>query len=182
IGSQLFGDRDFTFRRLQDSLVGAEQITTACDSKNFTGSKLASFIPVGDITVSVAFDNRIENIPAWLADWTKTDLQVTSSNDVIFNIYQKKFSGSDDAKITLGATEQSAYCVNYAVFLQESSQKIMGDANADGEVTVADAVVLQKWLLCHGGLPNWENVDLHKDGKINIFDLCLLKKLLIENK
>ncbi|MDE6730676.1 MAG: carbohydrate-binding protein [Oscillospiraceae bacterium] len=186
VGSQIFGDRDFTFTSIPDALTGAEQIMTACDSKNFTGSNLAIFVPVGDITVSVALDTRIENLPAWLTNWTKTDLQVTSSNDVIFDIYQKKFSGSDDAKITLGATEQSAYCVNYAVFLQESAQgtpeKILGDANADGQVTVADLITLQKWLLCQGGLPNWENVDLYKDGKINIFDLCLLKKLLLEQK
>ncbi|MDE7121861.1 MAG: dockerin type I repeat-containing protein, partial [Oscillospiraceae bacterium] len=161
-------------------------IMTACDSKNFTGSNLASFVPVGDITVSVALDTRIENLPAWLTNWTKTDLQVTSSNDVIFDIYQKKFSGSDDSVITLGATEQAAYCVNYAVFLQESAQgtpeKILGDANADGQVTVADLITLQKWLLCQGGLPDWENVDLYKDGKITIFDWCLLKKLLLEQK
>ncbi|MDE5753667.1 MAG: dockerin type I repeat-containing protein, partial [Oscillospiraceae bacterium] len=49
----------------------------------------------------------------------------------------------------------------------------------DGELTTVDAVVLQKWLLGTGELTCWQNVDLCKDGKIDVFDFCLLKKELI---
>lgn len=54
-----------------------------------------------------------------------------------------------------------------------------GDANDDGSVTIADAVMLQKWLLGSGELTAWRNVDLCKDEIINVFDLCLLKRQLI---
>ncbi|MDE7122545.1 MAG: dockerin type I repeat-containing protein [Oscillospiraceae bacterium] len=57
---------------------------------------------------------------------------------------------------------------------------LSGDANGDGEVGVMDVVLLQKWLLGIGELPNWKNADLHKDGVINIYDLLKLKQMLIE--
>ena len=58
-----------------------------------------------------------------------------------------------------------------------------GDVNCDGEITVADAVLLQKWLLAvpNTHLPYWQNADLCADEKLNVFDLCLLKRLLVEN-
>ncbi|MDE7094176.1 MAG: dockerin type I repeat-containing protein [Oscillospiraceae bacterium] len=62
----------------------------------------------------------------------------------------------------------------------ETSEITPGDLNCDGEVGVADVVMLQKWLLGSGNLPNWQNADLHQDGIINIFDLVLLKRMLIE--
>lgn len=56
---------------------------------------------------------------------------------------------------------------------------ICGDANNDGEVNVADAVILQNWLLGSGDLTNWQNVDLCNDGKIDIFDMILMRQLII---
>ncbi|MDE5738653.1 MAG: dockerin type I repeat-containing protein [Oscillospiraceae bacterium] len=61
-----------------------------------------------------------------------------------------------------------------------SSEFALGDIDCDGEVGVTDVVLLQKWLLGSGELPNWQNADLHQDGIINIFDLVLLKRMLIE--
>ena len=56
---------------------------------------------------------------------------------------------------------------------------LSGDADNDGEISVMDVVVLQKWLLGIGELPNWKNADLCEDGIINIYDLLKLKQLLI---
>ena len=57
---------------------------------------------------------------------------------------------------------------------------LSGDADNDGEIGVMDVVVLQKWLLGIGELPNWKNADLCEDGIINIYDLLKLKQMLIE--
>lgn len=59
---------------------------------------------------------------------------------------------------------------------------LLGDVNDDNSVNVADAVLLQKWLLAvpNTTLPVWQNADIWQDGKIDIFDLCLMKKLLIK--
>lgn len=59
---------------------------------------------------------------------------------------------------------------------------IEGDVNCDGEVNITDVVLLQKWLLAVPDihLENWQAVDLCKDNRLDVFDLCLLKRKLIE--
>lgn len=58
---------------------------------------------------------------------------------------------------------------------------IKGDVNADGELLVSDAVLLQKWLLAvpDTRLPDWNRADLRRDGRLDAFDLTLLKRARI---
>lgn len=62
--------------------------------------------------------------------------------------------------------------------------KAIGDCNADGEFTIADAVMLQKWILAVKGaeLTDWRAADLNEDGVINTFDLVMMKRMLISQK
>lgn len=57
-----------------------------------------------------------------------------------------------------------------------------GDVNGDGSFNVADVVLFQKWLLNAPDvkLDNWWAADFCQDGKLDVFDLCLMKKALIE--
>lgn len=55
---------------------------------------------------------------------------------------------------------------------------VLGDVNADGACTLADIVVLQKWLLGSGTLTAWQNVDIDRNGMIDVFDLGLLKNFV----
>ena len=58
---------------------------------------------------------------------------------------------------------------------------VSGDVNADGELTMADVVLLQKWLLAipDTHLENWKAADLCEDNRLDVFDLCLMRRLLI---
>ena len=58
-----------------------------------------------------------------------------------------------------------------------------GDVNLDGEVNLADAVKLQKYLLCDAELDETAavNADLSFDKKLNAVDLTLLKRMLINS-
>ena len=57
---------------------------------------------------------------------------------------------------------------------------VVGDCNNDGKFTIADIVMLQKWLLNDGiKLVNWNAADLYEDGRINALDLSLMKQKLI---
>ena len=71
-------------------------------------------------------------------------------------------------------------------FLQDEAveQAVTGDVNDDGELTMADMVLLRKWLLAVPGtkLENWEAADFSSDGKLDIFDLCLMKDEIIKKK
>ncbi|MBO5460198.1 MAG: dockerin type I repeat-containing protein [Ruminococcus sp.] len=57
-----------------------------------------------------------------------------------------------------------------------------GDVNGDGSLDIADVILLQKWLLATPDthLDNWQAADLCEDGKLDVFDLCLMKRALIE--
>ena len=56
-----------------------------------------------------------------------------------------------------------------------------GDVNADGEFNISDVVLLQKWLLAvpDTTLIDWKAGDLCEDDELNVFDLCLMKRMLI---
>lgn len=63
----------------------------------------------------------------------------------------------------------------------EFTEPVKGDVNADGKFSVADVVMLQKWLICVHDvtLSNWKAADLCEDGVLNVFDLCMMKYELI---
>ena len=65
----------------------------------------------------------------------------------------------------------------------DTSEFIMGDINADSKFNIADVVILQKWLLdvSDTKLADWKAGDLCKDGRLDVFDLCLLKQALMKS-
>lgn len=56
-----------------------------------------------------------------------------------------------------------------------------GDCNGDGQFTISDVVMFQKWLSGTGELTNWKNADFTYDNNLDIFDLTLMKQAVIEN-
>ena len=65
-----------------------------------------------------------------------------------------------------------------------NSEKIKGDVNADGDFTIADVVLMQKWLLNvpDNQLADWKAGDLCEDERLDVFDLCIMKKNVITIK
>lgn len=58
-----------------------------------------------------------------------------------------------------------------------------GDVNKDGEVGISDFVMLQGWLLGKdNSLSCWQLADICNDNRIDVFDMVMLRKLLIEKK
>ena len=66
--------------------------------------------------------------------------------------------------------------------IEENSVTTMGDVNGDSEFNIADAVLLQKWLLGSPDtqLTNLKAADFCKDNRLDVFDLCLMKRDLLE--
>lgn len=58
---------------------------------------------------------------------------------------------------------------------------VKGDVNADGKLNISDIVLFQKWLLAvpDTKLSDWNRADLCRDGRLDVFDLCLMKRELI---
>ncbi|MBR5514154.1 MAG: dockerin type I repeat-containing protein [Ruminococcus sp.] len=58
-----------------------------------------------------------------------------------------------------------------------------GDINLDGKFGIADIVTVQSWILGKKDVEirYWENADLYPDGRLDVFDICLLKEKLIKD-
>ena len=67
-------------------------------------------------------------------------------------------------------------------FPENIQETISGDVNKDGKFTVADIVMLNNWILRKHDvqLSDWKNGDLCADGIIDVFDLCIMRQLLIK--
>ncbi|MDE6834595.1 MAG: leucine-rich repeat protein [Ruminococcus sp.] len=89
----------------------------------------------------------------------------------------------DTLKWAVGSKSNNSL-IWYTVNLNEftTNKKIHGDANGDSVVNIADAVMLQKWLLGSCILTNWNNVDLYEDGRIDVFDMVEMRKLIVKGK
>ncbi|MBR1529571.1 MAG: discoidin domain-containing protein [Oscillospiraceae bacterium] len=81
--------------------------------------------------------------------------------------------------------QDDVYCCNIAeIELYGSPLEqpvIKGDIDGNGKKETADLILLQKYLHKKGHLPENSSADLTEDGIVNIFDLILLKRLLLHS-
>lgn len=63
-----------------------------------------------------------------------------------------------------------------------SENFVIGDVNSDGRFNASDVVVMQKWLLGSpdAKITDWKAGDLCNDNRLDVFDLCLMKRLLLQ--
>lgn len=85
----------------------------------------------------------------------------------------------DERKITEVSAVSAAPEITMDGNSNRESAGIRGDVNADGGFTVADIVMLQKWLVQEGSLTDWSTGELCAGGTLNAFDLCAMKRELI---
>lgn len=184
--TEVFGDRAFKFTSVPEKLVGAEWIRTACDSKKFQSDE-ASYIAGEDITAFVGLDTRVEPVPSWLSDWTKTDMTLVDDGNpiVTYQVYMKDYKSGD--KVTLGAVNM-ANAVNYVAMAKEYDPNafkepvefIPGDMNDDKTVDCFDMVLMRRAVI---ESPEDERqklaADMDGDGKIAVNDAVLLQKFLL---
>lgn len=146
----------------------------------FAASKNTTDIYIYDPECDI-FDSE-KTIPA-VYRYTLPDDE-SSDDDIMLTYIQDENKITGDVVIHgySGSTAQ-AYAEKYGrKFELIEDASVSGDANADGLFNVSDVVALQKWLLNVSGtkLTDRKAVDLYADGKIDVFDLCLMKKALIE--
>lgn len=61
------------------------------------------------------------------------------------------------------------------VYCAEKTEGVRGDVNLDGKLSLADAVALQKHISGVSNAAAPENGDLSGDGRVNVFDLSIMK-------
>lgn len=108
-------------------------------------------------------------------------------NYLPYDFYDWKYDYSLDMASSAGAYTFRGFALedevsNVKYYNGYVKWKARGDANGDGEFGILDALALQKWLLgkADAGFANWNAVDFCRDGKLDGFDMALLKKKLLE--
>lgn len=146
---------------------------------DLTGLKVdVMFAPGGEMPIS-----QIDN------DWRKViDAANPLENDyfvVDTSEFDSSKTGTYDVKISLTdeACQKWWYCYPAKISVTVLDKIVEGDVNADGKFDISDVVLLQKWLLGVSDvtLPNWKAADFCEDGKLNVLDLCMMKRKLVEN-
>ncbi len=106
---------NYTIDQAPDHLSGAIQVITANDDKLSTGMNFVSFELKGESTISVAYDNQIEEIPEWLSTWKPTGEQIIDSRSTVFQIYSREAA---TGKIVLGGNYGTMDDNMYLVFVE----------------------------------------------------------------
>lgn len=133
---------------------------------------------------SVAVDKKLivksssEDVIISEAAFDKNGVAVISVNSSFTGIEQLTFSveGFDlTAEVTLITVTQEEYETM-------NSNYVQGDVNGDNKISVADVVLLQKYLVKKVEFTDaqWKLADLNSDGKVNVFDVIILKRKLLK--
>lgn len=149
-------------------------------------------------------ENEIRSIPAIGHDWSSWTIvkEATCTTEgeksrkcnickdyegysipVISHLYTEKIVKPTHAEngYTL---HMCSLCGNsYKDNFTEKLAKLKGDINSDDEFNVSDAVLFQKWLLSVPDvkLADWKAADLCEDDRLDVFDLCMMKRMLLNS-
>ena len=138
----------------------------------------------------LVYDSETEPYLVLNGDWDKVYSENDKNADFTMYFSYEDFQSVSQASGTalsdipqLYISASSSEMMAYALYAAPVQKSIRGDVNADGRFTIADAVALQKWLLCipDSALADWQAGDLCEDKKLNVFDLCIMKSALCSN-
>lgn len=147
------------------------------NEKTITASKMAADIYILNPECRI-FDSE-KTIPANY----KLLAQNNNCTDVSYDPANKYITGDIVIHGYADSTAQ-AYAEKYnRKFESIAENTVSGDVNADSEFNIADVVCFQKWLLNASDteISNLSAADFATDNKLDVFDLIIMKKKLIEN-
>ncbi len=158
-------------------------VTAVEDTAFYKCSELENII-ISDRVESIGkhafyFDSELE--------WVSIPYSVSLIGDSAFegctDLKDVYYNGSEEEwkAITVGKNNECLLNANIH-FNSNAPESIVGDINEDGKFNVSDVVLLQKWLMAvpNTKLANWKAADLCEDDKLDVFDLCFMRKMLVE--
>lgn len=145
---------------------GAESINFRVASNGSNGSiEVRLDSPDGKLIGSM----DVTSTGGW-QNWATQKCKIEKTTD-IHDVYFV-FKGGDGYLYNL-----DWFSINYPY----ENDDLLGDCNLDGAVNIADAVMLQKWILGKSNqLTCWRHADICKDNIIDSIDLALLRRMLIK--
>lgn len=106
------------------------------------------------------------------SDWEKGKIPITITG---------QNPGNEKITVRLIDSETKECFEEISFEIDVQTDDIIGDINGDKLFNVADVVLLQKWLLGTPdvALADWKKADLCNDDRLDVFDLCLMKRVLL---
>jgi beta-galactosidase len=119
-GAKQYSDNECTFSSIPKELYGDEWIRTVNknDKSNDT-TAIANFSLIDSADVYIALDNRITTKPAWLDNWTLTNLLIESDHagGTRFNLYKKHYTAG--AKVLLYGSAENTKTDMYTIIIHK---------------------------------------------------------------
>lgn len=150
------------------SLVSKEtpKVLKAVTNDNGIEVKFSKFIDIKTVTTSSL------KLDGFSGTYT-IEPQLLNKNDAYADTFVIKGNFTDVESLSVTKT-----ILSYAGVPVEdttiSLRRIPGDLNGDGNVNIADAVILQRILLGAEELEDWQILDVFRDNSIDIYDLLAI--------
>ena len=93
-GQPIYSDRDYIFTEVPERLQHQPYFRFANYNMHDNTAAYVKFHLYQPATIYVAIDADACKLPAWLSDWSLSDMQLATS-DVNLNLYQKQFSAGN---------------------------------------------------------------------------------------
>ena len=166
------------------SIVFPASVSKISDNVCFYCDALTSVeIKGAELIDSMAFDgcNKLTDLKI-SGKLKKIDSYAFADNNASATI---TFYGSKDAWDKVEKSDSDPFLQRATMKFDENHiEEVKGDVNGDGEFNISDVLLFQKWLLGKPGieLANWQAADFTGDKKLNVFDLCLMKREYVAKK
>lgn len=111
---------------------------------------------------------------------TLSAADVMSASEHDNAVIGKGFRGALDY-VQLSFKETPEPDITYSGSEEPDDGAVRGDVDANGRFEAADLVLMSRWLVGapDAGLRDWKAGDLCEDGRLDTFDLCLMRELIV---
>lgn len=118
-----------------------------------------------------------------LLDSNMTELAYNDDNEEDRNFrISYNVNAGETYVLQIGAFDSSDEGFNVTFNFKPNKETLLGDVNGDGEITVVDATILQKYIVGQTTLDDETlNVaDVNKDGAVTVVDATLIQKFVVK--
>ena len=168
---------------LQQKMVNGKASLSFTDAADYTAYVTAynekGSIDSGTIKFNVTSNIIIQEGDSFPIPITDEKLTYKSHNTNVATVSKDGLiTGKQKGTTVVSVVTKDNDVIQYTVNVVETF--IEGDCNSDGNFDIADVILLQKWLLTEvKTLDNWKVADFCQDNRLDVFDLCLMKRKLI---
>lgn len=155
---------DYTLDHMRNFFGITGELTDLGLSVNGEGGIYVNGLPLEDMT-----ESRICRYPAG----TSVTLKAVPAEGMQFSGWSGSIN-SMSPELTVSLETAMQITANFNTY------SLLGDVNCNGTVEIADAVLLQEWLVETPDvvLPCWQNADIYQDEKLDAFDMVYLRRIL----